>query len=238
MRFGVDYAEPPQNPHVLVEHSVKFVCRYLSTPGNPKNLTAQESFSLHALGIGRVVVFETTGKTWRGGHAAGVEDARLAGGQLAALGLAKAPVYFAVDEDVQLADLPTVLAYIEGCVSVLGWQRVGVYGSYAVVDYVAAHKACRYFWQTYAWSHGAWHPAAHLRQYQNGQRYAGLVCDFDTATTRDFGQVEAPVLRPVSNAVRRAHLRAWILAQHRKRLPWGRIFKTSQWKLFRRLGGK
>ena len=236
MKFGLDYASAAPNPAVLKKNSVKFVCRYVSTPGNPKNLTVQEALGLHTLGIGRVIVFETTGKTWRGGHAQGVIDARAAAAQLTTLGLPKAPVYFAVDEDVQGADLPTVAAYIEGAASEIGWARTGVYGSYAVVAYVAAKKACRYFWQTYAWSGTPtnWHGAAHLRQYRNAEKFAGIECDFDSAMTADYGQADPSV--PV--AVRRHALRVWVLGQRKLGRSWTWLKQQPKWKLWRRLGGK
>jgi hypothetical protein len=43
---------------------------------------------------------------------------------------------------------------------------------------------------------------------------------------------------PVPVATRRRRLRAWILAHHKHGMSWAVLKKTSQWKLWRRLGGR
>lgn len=53
-----------------------------------------------------------------------------------------------------------------------------------------------------------------------------------SAVSPGFFQVPVPV------ATRRRRLRAWILARHKHGLSWATLKKTSQWKLWRRLGGK
>jgi hypothetical protein len=76
---------------------------------------------------------------------------------------------------------------------VLGPGRVGVYGSYATVAHCAAAGTAAWFWQTYAWSGGRWHPAAHLQQYRNNVALAGGTVDLTRAVTTDYGQWEKPV---------------------------------------------
>lgn len=187
--FGVDYACPSPAPAALKKAGVRFVCRYLSTPGNPKNLTAAEARKLRAAGIDIVLVFETTGGRALDGHAAGVADARAAREQASACGApADQPVYFAVDFDPAEPQLPTVISYINGAASVLGRDATGVYGGWQAVHACLNAKVCRYAWQTYAWSGGVWDPRAQLRQTLNAQSCAGIAVDHDLAVADDFGQ--------------------------------------------------
>jgi hypothetical protein len=185
---GCDYVAGP-SPAVLKAAGMKFVCRYLSTPGNPKNLTKAEAAGLHKARIGIVVVFETTGTTAEGGTAAGKADAASAAEQAATLGVpASVPIYLAVDYDAYTTvQLSKVVAYIGGAASVLGASRTGVYGGYKTVKACYDAKACRYFWQALAWSGGIWHPARHIEQYQNAAQVGGHSVDLDRAVRARFG---------------------------------------------------
>lgn len=176
---GADFVSGP-TPAEDKAAGIKFVMRYLSTPGNPKNVTKAELSSLQATGIKVGLVFETTGMTFAGGFAAGASDARLAQSQAAALGHPDAVVYFTVDTDPHGHE-PTIVQYVRGVASVLGRDRLGVYGGYTAVKACLDASACRYAWQTYAWSGGAWDPRAHLRQVENGVHVAGHGLDIDTA---------------------------------------------------------
>src|SRR3954447_6953182 len=100
--FGVDYSAgfSSATPSAVKRAGARFVCRYLSTPGNPKNLTRGEARLHQAAGLQIVTVFETTAGRALRGRAAGIVDARAAIAQLAAVGGPKgAPLYFAVDFD-------------------------------------------------------------------------------------------------------------------------------------------
>jgi hypothetical protein len=238
MQFGIDFASAPPRPDVLRSQHVDFVCRYVSTVGNPKNITDLEVSRMRAAGIAIVLVFETTADRALAGQAAGVEDARAAAAQAAGVGLGGAPIYFAVDFDATVGQQDQINAYLRGAASVIGKARVGVYGGYWVVKRALDAKACRYAWQTYAWSGGFWDPRAHIRQYRNGATFAGITCDFDEAYKTDFGQTPAPRRRVVSVAARRRVLRAWILARHAHGVTWAALKKTARWKLWRHLGGK
>ena len=186
--FGIDHSSHPPAPAALKSEGVCFVCRYLSTPGNPKNITRVEATDLKLAGIYVVLVFETGGNRALGGHGAGVADAQSARAQAGLVGLAGTPIYFAVDFDAQHAQLPAVLAYLQGAALVLGHDLTGVYGGLAAVMAALDGGACRYAWQTYAWSGGVWDPRAHLHQYANEQTLCGISVDFDRANTPDFGQ--------------------------------------------------
>jgi hypothetical protein len=55
---GVDYSIGPLSSEALRSSGLAFVCRYVSTPGNRKNLSAEAIADWSANGIGIVVVFE------------------------------------------------------------------------------------------------------------------------------------------------------------------------------------
>lgn len=186
---GVDYVSGP-TPAELRRAGKRFVCRYVSTPGNPKNLTRPEVRELHANGLAVVVVFETTARRALDGRAAGRADATSARAQARALGWRRPRIYFAVDFDTSaLPDggLSLVVDYVRGAADVLGRRRTGVYGGLRTVTACQAAGVCRYSWQTYAWSRGLWHPGVNLEQYENGVVLAGHEVDLDRAVRLRFG---------------------------------------------------
>jgi len=191
--FGVDYAYGTPDPAKLKKAGVQFVCRYLSTPGNSKNLTRAEAAMLKAAGIKIVVVFEKTATRALSGRNAGADDARSALSQAVLAGMPHgSPIYFAVDFDASPAAQTQINAYLTGAGSVLGKSCVGVYGGYYVCKRALDAGVVNYAWQTYAWSGGQWDSRAHIRQFKNAQHLAGLSVDFDEAMKADFGQWRTP----------------------------------------------
>lgn len=185
---GYDYVSGP-SVSGLKGAGAHFVARYISTPGNPKNLTLHEVAALHAARIDIVTVFETIANEALLGEAQGRIDAVSAGKQLVALGAPKnAVVYFAVDFDATDIQQHAINAYLFGASQVLGHDRVGVYGGFWVVKRALDAKVCKYAWQTYAWSGGQWDPRAQLRQVQNGVHVVNAETDRDEAMAADFGQ--------------------------------------------------
>jgi len=183
--FGIDYAWGNPDIAALKGAGVRFVMRYVShDPG--KDLDSAELRALHAHGIKAGLVFESAANRALDGYAAGVTDAKYAKARATSLGL-KVPIYFGVDFDANDAQKPTITKYLGGAVSVLGKDRVGVYGSYYVVRYCVNLEVCDWFWQTYAWSGGLIHPDAHILQYRNGMTLAGVSCDYNHATTAPGG---------------------------------------------------
>jgi hypothetical protein len=199
---GVDYAWGHPNYDALKRAGVKFAMRYIShDPG--KDLTVGERDELWKRGIGVGLVYESTSGRALQGKAAGVADAEYARHRAAALGLAGIPIYFAVDFDANDKQKPLIANYFRGAVSVLGHDRVGDYGSYYVVRYLHDHNVCKWHWQTYAWSGGQLHPAAHIHQYRNGVSIAGLSCDLNHGVSNNGSIRHA---RPQPNA---AKLKKW-----------------------------
>jgi len=187
-REGVDYVSGP-SPAALKRAGKDFVCRYVSTPGNPKNITKTEVKFLQKANIDIVIVFETTAARSLAGYSAGVYDATSALEQAkAAGGPADSAIYFAVDFDATEDEQLVINRYLLGAAHVLGKNKVGVYGGIWVVKRALEAGICKYGWQTYAWSGGRLYEKAHIYQYKNGVYIAGANCDLDRAYRADFGQ--------------------------------------------------
>lgn len=186
---GIDFAWGSVTPAQLKAAGKHFVCRYVSTVGNTKNIRPSEVQAYKANGIGIVIVFETTASRALGGFIDGRSDALSALRQVvAAGGPHDAVIYFAVDFDATQAQQVAINRYLQGAASVLGKMQTGVYGGYWVVKRALDAKVCTYAWQTYAWSGGQWDPRAHIQQYSNGHQIGGANCDLDRATKADYGQ--------------------------------------------------
>ena len=186
--FGVDYAFGRPSITALRDAGVKFACRYLSHSPS-KNLTASEARQLSDAVIWIVVVWETTAQRALDGRTAGIADAMDAVSQSQACGMPSGrPIYFAVDWDASSAQQSKINAYLDGAASVLGKNRVGIYGGYGPVKRALDGGHAVWAWQTYAWSGGKWDPRAQLQQYSNDHTLDGVGCDYDRAVKTDYGQ--------------------------------------------------
>lgn len=145
------------------------VC-YISPPRESwmkaKPLTKAKVTEYKAAGLKIAVVWQYGGvdnPDAMRGAAGGTADAHAAQKQLAAIGLAGHPVYFAVDFDITLSQWnSTAVRYFKAAGAVLGKQRVGIYGHSRVVhwamedDVVATVAPGRVLgWVTKSWSSGA-----------------------------------------------------------------------------------
>lgn len=211
MKFGIDYASKTPNAKALKQGGVHFVCRYVSTPGNSKNIDAAEAKALKEAGVDIVIVFETTANRALDGFKAGASDAHAARQQTAAVGLPACAVYFAVDFDLAPAQEAQVKDYFKGVASVLGKKKAGVYGGFRAVSVVQGSGIVKYGWQTYAWSYGKWHAGAQLRQVKNAQVVCGVSCDHDNAVKADFGQSPGRVKKQVRTF--------WWFVKHNRAIP-------------------
>ena len=138
------------------------------------------------------------------GYAGGVADARAAW-QLhtAAGGARNAPIFFSIDEDINLETWKTVaLPWFYGINSVLGVQRTGVYGGIDVCHWAAVSGVIGnsrtpgrvWAWQTRAWSGNRVHPNAVLYQRivatasNPGPLVGGFEVDVNDVLAQDCGQ--------------------------------------------------
>lgn len=168
-------------PSTLKKRGVRIVVRYTGYQNGVyawKNLTKGEANALRKNGIDIVSVYETTASWMRGGYPAGVQAARLAKADIAANGGPQSPfVYFACDEDADYTG--QVNAALRGAASVLGGDKVGIYGGYTVVDSALKTHAAAKGWQTMAWSQGK--VARGIALYQAINPWAGnLGLDYDS----------------------------------------------------------
>lgn len=160
-----------------------FICCYLAPyPSQSwKMRTPAQIKEYVSAGFDVVFNWESDG-TPGNGYSTGVDAAKQAQAQLYDRGFANAPVIFTF-ADSESPSLTLLDAAIAGAVSVLGHDRVGAYGGIAVIRHLADQDACRYYWQTYAWSGGGREPRAQLYQRQNTKTY-----DYDVAYAHDYGQ--------------------------------------------------
>jgi hypothetical protein len=183
---GIDYAGGRPNLKAAWAEGKRFAVRYLYTP--TKGVTATEAAAIRAAGLGLVCVYESYAARAKEGQAAGVADGKTAMAWAHVIGLPdNRPVYFAVDFEPTAVDLGHIDAYLKGVAGCLGANRVGVYGSYATVEHCHKSGTARWFWQTYAWSHGQHSAWMHLSQYLNGVAVAGATVDLDRSVQADFG---------------------------------------------------
>jgi hypothetical protein len=187
---GVDYAYAPHPSAAgLAAAGKHFVCRY-GGPGSPgKQLTATERDALFAAGLSIVANAEGAANGLLGGRPVGLAWAASARDHFGALGMpVDRPIYFSADFDCSAGQWPAVREGLRGAASVIGADRVGVYGSYDVMRWAAADKVAVKFWQSYAWSGGRWFAGNDIEQYHNGVTVAGADVDLCRAMTADYGQ--------------------------------------------------
>ena len=186
-REGYDYSWGRPSGAAIRNAGRDFVVRYLFDDGQGgKGLDQSEINDLQANGIAIVPVYEEYANSFRG-RGAGVAQAQRAQAALDKLSLDKSlPIYFAADWDTTEADQADINAALEGAASVIGLDRVGIYGSFYVMN--RSRERAKWLWQTYAWSGGQVADGIHLYQYKNGQTLAGHAVDFTRALQDQFGQ--------------------------------------------------
>lgn len=200
MTTGLDYSFHPHPSVAAIRGAgARFVCRYISqdwaNDSSGKNLLPGECAGLLTAGLSIVVVVEEGAGWMLYGTAAGVAAARHADAVTKALGMPGIPVYFAADFDAAPLQQPAIHSCLDGAASVLGRNRVGVYGGYYVVKRALNAGKATYAWQTIAWSGGQWDTRAHIRQ-GHAVTIGGASCDWDTSTRPDYGQWPRPAAPP------------------------------------------
>jgi Domain of unknown function (DUF1906) len=184
-----------------------------SRPGanfEAKPITREYADALRAAGLEIVSNYQYGKPGWSApsdytrGYDGGVADAQTAL-QLhaAAGGPNSAPIFFSVDEDIDLNTWKSgAVDWFRGINSVLGVDRTGIYGhsracAWAVEDGVIGHSTTpgyRWAWQTSTWSHGEREPTAVLYQAvvdspsNPAPLLGGINVDVDDILAPDFGQ--------------------------------------------------
>lgn len=187
---GVDIAFPPDGYGApLAELGYRFIGRYCPYYGDGgKGLTAAQVTDYHANGLGIIVFVETVAAAHRGGFEAGVREARMYRAAVAQLGIPEYVVaFFCVDFEPNADDWDAIAGYQLGAISVLGIERVGIYGNYDVIEFAHARGIASRFVQCVAWSGGRMSSWRDVFQ-DVGPDVAGHHVDHDTAYAEDFGQ--------------------------------------------------
>jgi hypothetical protein len=175
-----------------------------------KPVTREYTDSLRAAGLHVVSNYQygkpgwPTPSDYTRGFDGGVADAQTALSlHAAAGGPESAPIFFSVDEDIDLDTWKDVaVQWFRGINSVVGVARSGIYGHFlacgwAIADGVVGYSSTsghRWAWQTRAWSRGERESAAVL--YQSAVFTAsdpavvlgGVHVDADDVLAADFGQ--------------------------------------------------
>lgn len=184
---GVDYSTGRPNLAALRASGRLFVCRYLAYLPNGKVLSRSERAAIHAAGLEIVLNWEQSDRDMLKGRNTGITHATEALRQAKALGApANIPIYFSCDTDTNAAQRVQVAAYLDGAASILGRNRVGVYGGFSVIEAMVPNHAA-WGWQTYAWSAGKTSSKAHFKQYRNGVPVAGADCDLNVKLQANIG---------------------------------------------------
>lgn len=185
---GVDYAWSAPSAAGLAAAGKKFAVRYGGPGSSGKQLKSSELRALRAAGLDVVANAEGSAGGFHG-QAAGISWARQAQTYFTDLGMpAGRPVYFSVDWNADSTDWAGIDAACRGAASVIGADMVGVYGGYNTIAHCSSAGTAKWFWQTYAWSAGKWHPDCHMQQYRNGVTVAGGSVDLTRAVKPDYGQ--------------------------------------------------
>lgn len=136
-----------------------FAGRYLVPETYGKALTKAEAEAITAAGLRLLTVYETTADRALGGWDAGAYDGLAAKKCADAINMPPdGIIYFAVDFDAQEKDMPKLAKYFDGAFASAGGYRIGVYGSYRVIETMKQHGVCDGFWQCVAWSYGKHSP--------------------------------------------------------------------------------
>jgi len=191
---GIDCFGTPPSVQEMRAANKQFIVRYLMSVPRVEIEKYQNAY------IDVCLVFEQGAEDAKLGFEKGMEHGRMAVSAADTLNLPKGSVIeFACDFEAHDDDMWMIEAYFKGVKKACGTRlQVGIYGGLAVIDWAFRNKVVKWFWQTYAWSHHVWHPAAQKRQWLNDLSDAhlsigGVPVDYDKSMRLDFGQ-----LKPVS----------------------------------------
>jgi hypothetical protein len=221
---GVDYSSTGNADwhglaQTLKANGKTFVGRYAVNDLSPfgRGIGWNEAQAMKDEGVGVFLYWEGHESWMLGGYDAGVAAAKNAEANRVAAGIDELiPIYFAHDIDPERQHFAAIDACLNGCASVIGWDRVGVYGGWLLIDYMAGGGTVKWLCQTSAWEYGRGiHPAAKLYQYAYNQFFYGTNCDLVQAQVENFGQTgftpppppkpERPKARPVPDAILQGH---------------------------------
>lgn len=189
----VDYSFARPNPADIKAAGYQGVVRYLSWLPNAKVVTRPEAEAIWAAGLDLALVWESTAQAASGGRPAGQKEGAEALRQADAVGWpADRPVYFVLEDPTRIptSSWPAVADYCRGLQDA-GWpvERVGGYGSQALIEHLLAAGLIGWGWQVGGWSptvSGACHLYQRTTPTMAGPAWAGDV-DEDAVLKPDWG---------------------------------------------------
>lgn len=198
---GIDYSSTPNDNWSALAAALRaegksFAGRYAVYDKSPdgRGITADEYHALTAHGIDCFLYYEENTSWMTGGWSAGVRAATRALDNIRNAGMPEGmPVYYSDDAPPETDDFDAVIECLRGTASIVGPDRVALYGGWDAIDHAQAAGAARFYCQTIAWQYGrGLHPGIHLHQYNTGQPSAiyigGVDVDLVAAIQPHYGQ--------------------------------------------------
>lgn len=200
--LGIDYAYGAPIPGAaIVAAGKKFAWRYAVSDHSPpgRGITASEYQDLTAHGIEVGLYWEGHESWMLGGWTAGVSAAQNAQANIVAAGMPESmPCFFAHDIDPEPQHFSDIDDCLAGAASIMGLERIGVYGGWLLMDHCHTKGNAKFFAQTVAWEYGRGvHPSTNIYQYDTDHNWiAGVDVDLVRALTPIYGQASAFVSGP------------------------------------------
>lgn len=178
---GIDLGGTLTQTHIdkFKNDGVKFVGRYVKS-NSWKTLRPAEAKRITDAGLQILSVFERTADRTKGGAPSGKVDgieARIHCMELGQPG--GSAIYFAVDYDAPQSQYDNIEEYLKAAKAQIGNYKLGVYGSYDVVEEMAKRLPGIYIWQTLAWSRRKISDKAHVFQKQIDTVVNGINIDWN-----------------------------------------------------------
>lgn len=153
--------------------------RYLVPPNSyRKALTLEEAKRITDAGLKILTVYETTANRAKSGWTGGIYDGEVASTCAKNINMPESGcIYFAVDYDAPTSDFQTIENYLRAAKSVIFPYKIGVYGGFKVIEYLAGKNVCDCYWQCMAWSYGKRHEARNVYQAKADVKYLGISVD-------------------------------------------------------------
>ena len=149
----------------LREMGYEYALRYCVPTSYSKALTAQEADCILSAGLSLGLCWETTANRARNGATAGLADGKSAKDCAKAIGAPDGTViYFAVDYPAAKDDYDRIAAYMLAAEVNVRPYRLGIYGSYYLVEEMGWREIGKAYWQCVAWSDGRVSPHADIYQ--------------------------------------------------------------------------
>ncbi|GIO63592.1 glycoside hydrolase domain-containing protein [Paenibacillus cineris] len=181
-------------------NGVAFIGRYV-TPNSWKSISKAEANNIISAGLEILSVFERTADRTKGGAANGAADGKAAYSHVKSIGQPEGTaIYFAVDYDAPASQHNNIEAYLKAAAKEIPGYKIGVYGSFSVIEEMAKRKAADFYWQTLAWSRGLLSSKANVYQKQIDVPANGIGVDWNDLYS-DAGLWGAPKL-PVKEEIK------------------------------------